>query len=53
MKLRLDLDIDMEESALDEPRIKENIMEFARNLIIIGAEDLLIGLTVLKAECID
>lgn len=52
MRLTMTVDIDMEESGLDEVRIKDDMMGFARNLVIIGAEDLQIGLTVLGAECV-
>lgn len=53
MRLILTLDIDTEESGLDEARIKEDPMKFSRNLVIIGAEDLQIGLTVRGAECVE
>ncbi len=53
MRLKITVDIDEEESGLDPEEIKEDIMQFARDLIIIGAAELDIGLTLRGAECED
>lgn len=53
MRLILTVDIDIEESGLNEAEIRYDTMQFARDLLIIGAEDMEIGLTVWEAECVD
>ncbi|MCI9101657.1 MAG: hypothetical protein HFH59_06790 [Lachnospiraceae bacterium] len=44
MRLVITVDIDMEESGLNEDDVKDNIVEFTRDLLVIGAYDQRIGL---------
>lgn len=53
MKLVMTVDIDMEESGLDQKVVKEAVETFARELLLVGAVDLEIGLTLEKVECED
>lgn len=53
MRLKITADIDVEESGLDPEEIKEDIMQFAKDLLIIGAAELDIGLALREAECGD
>lgn len=45
MRLVITVDIDIEESGLNADEVKDNIIEFARDLLVIGASDQGIGLT--------
>lgn len=45
MRLIINIDIDIDESGLNEDEIKDNIVEFTKDLLIIGAEEQKIGLT--------
>lgn len=45
MKLTIVVDVDIEESGLDEDNIKDNIIDFAKDLIIVGAAEQEIGIT--------
>lgn len=40
MKLIIEVDIDVEESGLEEDEIKDDIINFTRDFLIIGAEKL-------------
>lgn len=51
MRLVITVDVDVEESGLDPKVVKEAIEAFAEDLIITGAENLEIGLTLQKVEC--
>lgn len=44
MKLTIVVDVDIEESGLDEFKIKDNIIDFAKDLIIVGAAEQEIGI---------
>ncbi len=50
MRLKITVDIDEEESGLDPEEIKEDIMQFARDLLIEGAAELDIGLGLKEVE---
>lgn len=50
MRLVLTVDIDLEESGLDPDEIKGDVVCFARDLLIIGAEEQEIGLALRNAE---
>lgn len=50
MKLIITIDIDADESGLSEDSIKDNIVGFARDLLIIGAAEQDIGITLRKVE---
>lgn len=45
MKLSIVVDVDIEESALNEEEIKDNIVDFTKDLLIIGAAEQGIGLS--------
>lgn len=45
MKLNIVVDVDIEESGLQEEQIKNNIVDFTRDLLIIGGATQEIGLT--------
>ncbi len=51
MRLVMTVDIDMEESGLDQKVVKEAVETFAEELLLVGAVDLEIGLTLKKVEC--
>lgn len=51
MRLVMSVDIDMEESGLDQKVVKEAVETFAKELLLVGAVDLEIGLTLEKVEC--
>lgn len=50
MRLVITVDIDIEESGLNEDVVKDNIIEFTKNLLISGAADQEIGLTLREVE---
>ncbi len=50
MRLVITVDIDLEESGLSPKEVKENIMQFTRNLLILGASEQEIGLTLRKVK---
>lgn len=45
MKLKIIVDIDMKESGLNEDNVKDNIIDFTKDLLIIGADEQGIGFT--------
>lgn len=45
MRLIITVDIDIDESGLNEDEVKDNLVEFTKDLLIIGAEEQEIGLT--------
>lgn len=45
MKLVIEVDIDVEESGLIVDEVKDDIVNFTKDLLIIGAEEQGIGLT--------
>lgn len=53
MILNLCVDVDIEESGLDEDEIKDNLVEFARDLLICGAAEQDVACTLLEVgyEC--
>lgn len=51
MRLVMTVDIDMEESGLDEKVVKDAVETFVKELLLVGAVDLEIGLTLQKVEC--
>ncbi|MCM1362620.1 MAG: hypothetical protein NC235_12055 [Clostridiales bacterium] len=51
MKICITLDIDVEESGYtDEDALKDNLLDFARDLIINGAENEEVGCTLISVE---
>lgn len=50
MKLVITVDIDVAESGLDEDQVKDNIVNFTRDLLINGAADQEIGLSLKEVE---
>lgn len=50
MRLVITVDIDLEESGLSPKEVKEDIMQFTRNLLILGASEQEIGLTLRKVK---
>lgn len=53
MRLVITVDVDVKESGLNAEKIKENITQFTRDLLIIGAEEQGIGLTLKEVEYSD
>lgn len=53
MELIITVDIDVEESGLNSDKVRENIGQFTRDLLIIGASEQGIGLALKKVECSD
>lgn len=52
MRLEMTVDVDLEESGLDPKEIKEEIDNFANELLLLGAIDMDIwGLILQKVEC--
>lgn len=51
MRLVMTVDVDLEESGLDPEEIKEEMWNFTRELILLGAVDMEIGLALQKVEC--
>jgi len=45
MKLTVEMDIDLEESGLLEDEVKDQLVDFTRDLLTIGAEELGISIT--------
>ena len=45
MKLVITVDIDLEESGLDEDFVKDNVVDFTKDLLINGADEEGVGLT--------
>ena len=45
MKVIMEIDIDLEESGLDEDEVKDNILDFTRDLLTYGAEEQELSLT--------
>lgn len=50
MRLMITVDIDLKESGLSEHEVKDNVIEFARDLLTIGADEQNIDLTLEKVE---
>lgn len=50
MRLTIVVDLDIEESGLIEDEVKDNIIQFARDLLIIGADEQRIGLTLKEVD---
>ena len=50
MRLVITVDIDIKESGLDPDEVKDNIVQFTKDLLIIGAADQEIGLTLKEVE---
>lgn len=50
MKLVITINVDAKESGLDEEFMKDNIADFTRDLLINGAAEQEIGLTLLEVE---
>ena len=50
MRLVITVDIDLEESGLDQDEIKDDIVQFVKDLLIIGASEQGIGLTLKEVE---
>lgn len=50
MKLIITVDIDLEESGLDKDSLKDNIVGFTKDLLINGAADKEIGLTIREVD---
>lgn len=44
MKISININLDIEESGLNEDEVKDHIIEFTRNLLINGADNEGIGL---------
>lgn len=53
MRIKLTIDVDSGESGLNEDEVKDNIVQFSKYLIIIGAEELDIALTLKEVEYYD
>ena len=53
MRIKLTIDVDSGESGLNEDEVKDNIVQFSKDLIIIGAEELDIALTLKEVEYYD
>ncbi len=50
MRLVITVDIDLEESGLNPEEVKENIVQFTKDLLILGASEQEIGLTLREVE---
>lgn len=53
MKLVITVDIDVAESGLDEEQVKDNIVDFTRDLLINGAAEQEIGLSLREVEYLE
>lgn len=53
MRLVITVDIDVVESGLDEDQVKDNIVDFTRDLLINGAEEQEIGLSLREVEYLE
>lgn len=51
MRLVMTVDVDLEESGLDPEEIKGEMWNFTRELLLLGAVDMEIGLALQKVEC--
>lgn len=51
MRLMMIVDVDMEESGLNEDDVKCDIVNFTKDLLIIGAMEQEIGLTLREVIC--
>lgn len=50
MRLVMTVDVDLEEAGLDSEEIKGEMWNFTRELLLLGAVDMEIGLTLQKVE---
>lgn len=50
MRLVMTVDVDLEEAGLDPEEIKGEMWNFTRELLLLGAVDMEIGLTLQKVE---
>ncbi len=50
MRLEMTVDVDLEESGLDPEEIKGEMWNFVKELLLLGAVDMEIGLTLQKVE---
>jgi len=50
MRLIITVDVDVEESGLNPDDVKDDIVQFTRDLLIIGASEQEIGLTLKEVE---
>lgn len=50
MRLIITVDIDLEESGLNSDEIKDDIVQFTKDLLIIGASEREIGLALREVE---
>lgn len=53
MRLAIIVDIDIDESGLNEDEVKDNIIPFTRDLLINGALEQEIGLSLKEVDYID
>lgn len=53
MRLVITVDIDVKESGLDSDEVKDNIVQFTRDLLVNGAGEQEIGLTLREVEYSD
>lgn len=53
MRLIITVDVDMEGSGLNPDEVKDNIVQFTRDLLVIGASEQEIGLTLREVEYSD
>lgn len=50
MRLVITVDVDLEESGLNPDEVKDNIVQFAEDLLVIGASEQEIGLALREVE---
>lgn len=50
MRLVITVDIDLEESGLNPEEVEENIVQFTKDLLTLGASEQEIGLTLREVE---
>lgn len=50
MELRIAVDVDLEESGLEEEEVKDNIISFTRDLLVVGAAEQEIGITLKEVD---
>lgn len=53
MRLVITVDVDVEESGLNQDEVKDDIVQFTKDLLIIGAGEQEIGLTLREVEYSD
>ncbi|QIB69811.1 hypothetical protein Ami103574_10975 [Aminipila butyrica] len=53
MQLNITVDVDIEESGLQAREVKDNIVSFTRDLLMIGASEQEIGLTLQEVSYSD